>query len=998
MRGTVIELNFILVLQRTLGTAGVAELLSDTLFEVSDKMPNEREVNAETASGSTAAFSTERKVNAGFAVALTCLALVSLASYLSIQRLNENARWVDHTHDVLAGLQSLWSAITSAETAERGYVITEDPDYLSDYRQTVQQADALQQRLAELTSDNPMQHQRVATLRDLLTERVRQFQTVLRLRQTHGWEAAQAEIRKALGKRMHAQIQAVIDQMQRTEQSLLYDRTHRAHESAVLTQSTAWAGGGLAAVFLLSAAVTIRRDFAGRERAERALRQAKGDLELRVRQRTAELELANFSLSQSERRFRAFVTGTSDVVYRMSPDWSEMRHLEGREFIADTTDPTHTWLQKYIHPDDQEHVKEAIQQAIGTSGIFELEHRVIRADGTLGWTFSRAVPVLAEDGQVTEWFGAATDVTARKDAETKLQAQLARLALLSQITRAIGERQDIKSIFQAVIRTLEEHLPVDFCSVCLYEPAANELVVTSVGRHNSALALELAMTEQARVPIDRNGLSRCVQGHLVYEPDLREVCSPFPQRLHRGGLNACVVAPLQVERQVFGILLAGRRDRNSFNSSDCEFLRQVSEHVALATQQTQLHEALQRAYDDLRQTQQALIQQERLLALGKMASGIAHDINNAISPVALYTESLLERESNLSPRTRQYLETIRRAIDDVAHTVSRMREFYRPREAQAALRRVDLNQLVQQVIDLTRARWSDMAQQRGIVIDVQAVLSPHLPTIMGIEGELRDALTNLIFNAVDAMPQGGALTLRTRVLKKANEAFARANEELVQVEVADSGVGMSEAVRARCFEPFFTTKGERGTGLGLAMVYGTVQRHEADIEVDSANGQGTTVRLSFSVPTAAEDLIVGSAGSAHPAAMRILLVDDDPVVLKSLADTLEADGHTVSVTDGGQAGIDAFQACLEAGHPFEVVITDLGMPHVDGRRVSAAVKSAAPGTLVLLLTGWGQRLLSNGDVPAHVDRVLGKPPKLRELREALTSSVAGTHAAESQVR
>jgi CheY-like chemotaxis protein len=200
----------------------------------------------------------------------------------------------------------------------------------------------------------------------------------------------------------------------------------------------------------------------------------------------------------------------------------------------------------------------------------------------------------------------------------------------------------------------------------------------------------------------------------------------------------------------------------------------------------------------------------------------------------------------------------------------------------------------------------------------------------------------------------------------------RANEELVQVEVADSGVGMSEAVRARCFEPFFTTKGERGTGLGLAMVYGTVQRHEADIEVDSANGQGTTVRLSFSVPTAAEDLIVGSAGSA--------------------------DGHTVSVTDGGQAGIDAFQACLEAGHPFEVVITDLGMPHVDGRRVSAAVKSAAPGTLVLLLTGWGQRLLSNGDVPAHVDRVLGKPPKLRELREALTSSVAGTHAAESQVR
>jgi len=151
-----------------------------------------------------------------------------------------------------------------------------------------------------------------------------------------------------------------------------------------------------------------------------------------------------------------------------------------------------------------------------------------------------------------------------------------------------------------------------------------------------------------------------------------------------------------------------------------------------------------------------------LRALGQMAGGIAHDINNAISPIALYTESLLEHASELSPRTRQYLEIIRRSIDDVAHTVSRMREFYRHREPETVMRRVHLNELVQQVIDLTRARWSDMAQQRGISIEVKMALAPDLPAILGVEGEPRDALTNLIFNAVDAMPEGGALMLRTR--------------------------------------------------------------------------------------------------------------------------------------------------------------------------------------------------------------------------------------------
>jgi PAS domain S-box-containing protein len=580
------------------------------------------------------------------------------------------------------------------------------------------------------------------------------------------------------------------------------------------------------------------------------------------------------------------------------------------------------------------------------------------------------------------------DITEQKSSERKLQAQLERLSLLQQITRAIGERQDLKSIFGVAIRTLEERLPIDFGCLCLYEPTDKRLSVTAVGSRSQELAMELAMTEKTQIAIDENGLSRCVGGHLVYEPDVNQVSFALPQRFAKGGLRSVVAAPLLVESQIFGVLIAARHEPHSFSSGECEFLRQLSEHIALAAHQAQLYGALQAAYEDLRRTREAVMQQERLRALGQMASGIAHDINNAISPVALYTDSLLEREPNLSAQGRGHLQTIQRAIHDVAATVARMREFYRQRESQLTLTPVHLNQLVPQVVDLTRARWSDMPQRRGIVIQLRAELADDLPLVMGVESEIREALTNLIFNAVDAMPEGGTLTLRTKVAGNLSEPSCQ-----VQLEVSDTGGGMNEEARRRCLEPFFTTKGERGTGLGLAMVYGMVQRHGADIDIESALGQGTTVRLSFSAPPGA------TAAPAQPAAvyavptdLRILIVDDDPVLLKSLHDTLQGDGHTIVTASGGQAGIDAFLAAHSQDDPFAVVITDLGMPYVDGRKVCAAVKTAAPRTIVLLLTGWGQQFVADGGTPLHVDTVLSKPPKLRELREALAR---GLSAAQS---
>jgi DNA-binding response OmpR family regulator len=440
--------------------------------------------------------------------------------------------------------------------------------------------------------------------------------------------------------------------------------------------------------------------------------------------------------------------------------------------------------------------------------------------------------------------------------------------------------------------------------------------------------------------------------------------------------------------QILNLLLStyeAAMERNEELSATRDTLRQTNQKLEELTRDLESRvlartRELESSNQALRQAQQTLIQQERLRALGQMASGIAHDINNAISPIALYTEAMLEHEAGLSPEGRSRLVTIQRAIDDVAQTVGRMREFYRPQDLKPKFANVDLNALVHQVSDLTRARWSDQPQRSGIIIELKAELASGLPEIHGADNEIRDAITNLIFNAVDASPKGGVILVRSTV--------SPTEPQHVLLEVIDAGVGMDEETRRRCLEPFFTTKGERGTGLGLAMVFGMAQRHGATLEIDSRPGAGTAMRLLFPISG------TGGTGGASAATVRmpalkdpvpglsILVVDDDPVLRDSLANTLRDEGHRVTLAGGGQEGIDLFRSAQQGAEPFDVVLTDLGMPYVDGRQVAAAVRSAAPHTPIILLTGWGQQMGPENEVP-QVSRVLGKPPRLRELRAAL---------------
>ncbi|HEY4443251.1 MAG TPA: response regulator [Steroidobacteraceae bacterium] len=520
------------------------------------------------------------------------------------------------------------------------------------------------------------------------------------------------------------------------------------------------------------------------------------------------------------------------------------------------------------------------------------------------------------------------------------------------------------------------------------------LVTTLSDPHDVIRGLECRADNFILKPYDADQLLRRIQFVLVNSQMLRSEQAGMGLEIVFSGQKHFITAD---RLQILNLLLStyeAAMQRNAELSSTRDTLRQTNVELERLTRELEDRvlmrtRELELSNEALRQAQQALIQQERLRALGQMASGIAHDINNAISPIALYTESMLERETTLSPEARARLVTIQRAIDDVAQTVARMREFYRPREPALEQSEVELNRLVQQVVELTRARWSDQPQRRGIMIELKPMLASDPLEVRGADNEIRDALTNLIFNAVDAMPDGGVIEVRTSM--PAAPAHSGAPTRQAWLEVSDTGIGMDEETRRRCLEPFFTTKGERGTGLGLAMVYGMAQRHGCALEIDSKPGIGTTVRLVFPVSAAASSL-TARVPTPQPTArsLRILVVDDDPVLNESLRNTLQADGHQVTTAGGGQAGIDAFRSARQTSEPFDIVITDLGMPYVDGRQVVESVRATTPDTPIIMLTGWGQQLAADDNERApRVDRLLSKPPRLKELRSALAELTAG---------
>lgn len=927
-----------------------------------------------------------RKARAGFLSALLCLAAAGIAAYISVQRLQNNTLWVEHTYQVLGRLDQVQSLTTDAETAQRGFVITADDDYAAQYAAAARGIHDVEGELRTLTADNAAQQQRLARLNGLIADRLAGLRSVMDIQRTEGFAAAQRRIEAGPGKHIHIQLRELIDEIANVEHSLLRERQQRMDRSTTMALAISFSSSLVALVCMAWAAAVTRREFAWRRRAEEALQVANHELDERVRKGTDELAVANSSLAHNERRFRALIEHSTDGIVLMDPAGTIL-YRSSRAVDLLEKSPAHMrdderWTEQ-MHPDDRASAESVIARVLADpSSSIAVQWRIRRRDGEWIWLEGTAVNLL-HDPAVLAIVLNFRDVTRRKEAESRLHAQMARLNLLARVTRAIGERQDDRSIYQAVVGTLVTDLPVDACCICQYEPADQGLQVLSLATANEAAAAALSLEVGTRIAIDGSGLSRCLSGHLVHEHDTAREPSAFVARLARAGMGALIAAPLQTEASVFGILLVARREADSFSSADCEFLKQAGEHIALASHEARLYQALEGAYNDLRKAQQAIFQQERLRVAGQLAAGIAHDINNALSPATIYTHILLKREKSLSSEGRELLLSVEQALSDVAKTVTRMRQSVRPRAETEKPAPISLDASVRRAVEATRPRWRDIPQEQGITIELKLALAAGLPDILGVENEIQDAVMNLVLNALDAMPQGGTLSIRT-AFEGADAEGARGPTR-ISIVVADTGLGMDEQTRQRCLEPFFTTKGERGTGLGLSMAYGMIQRHGGELQIDSELGRGTTIRLIFPIAEndATERARAPEQDQKPSRVLRVLLVDDDPLVLGSLRHIVSAEGHIVTVADGGQSGIDAFLAAHRSGVPFEAVITDLGMPYVDGRRVASAVKTVAPDTLVVLLTGWGANM-TDSPAPTHIDIVLSKPPKVRALVNALS--------------
>jgi PAS domain S-box-containing protein len=424
------------------------------------------------------------------------------------------------------------------------------------------------------------------------------------------------------------------------------------------------------------------------------------------------------------------------------------------------------------------------------------------------------------------------------------------------------------------------------------------------------------------------------------------------------GLVTAIAVPMRYQSAARGALVVLTRQPHEFSEEEVTLLQLFAAQAAIALEKAGLFAELNASYASLQGAQAEMVRTEKLRALGQMAAGIAHDLNNMLAVILGQANLLRLRTSD--PAVAEALTHLETAATDGAQVVRRLQDFSRQRTA-APLAPVDLGGTVREALAITRPRWEDEAQRRGQRIAVETALPP-LPPVLGYAPEMREVFTNLIFNAVDAMPSGGILTIT-----------GEATGDGIVLRVTDTGAGMSEAVRQKVFEPFFTTKGVQGTGLGLAVVYGIMERHGGRIEITSAPGRGTTVTLHFqAAPTGVE--AAPATVSRRETPRRLLLIDDDAMVRSTLGSLLRAVGHTVVEAENGRAGL-----AILAETPTDCVLTDLGMPEMTGWEVARAIKARDPKLPVILLTGWGDQTVGDADDREHVDRVLGKPVSLQSL-------------------
>jgi len=527
--------------------------------------------------------------------------------------------------------------------------------------------------------------------------------------------------------------------------------------------------------------------------------------------------------------------------------------------------------------------------------------------------------------------------------------------MISRLTRAIGSSLDMEQVYDTFTKALRNLVDFDRISIGVVEGDQVRFLAVS-----SEVPTELGAGDT--IPLKKS-VAAWVIAHKCanIENDFAHRRQfPVDESHLRDGLRSAIRVPLFSKAEVFGTLNLTSCRPNAYGEREQKILEQIAGQLAVAIQNAQLYEEAKRAYEEARQAyeelnaaQEYMVRSEKLRALGEMAGGVAHDFNNVLSVILGRAQLVLEDMED--PKLRKSVTAIEQAALDAAKTVRRLQDFTRVRRDQT-FDQVKVNQLVRSALQMAEPRFAERRQRDGVDIDVGIEVNA-VNSVRGDMSELREALLNIIFNAVDSMPQGGKISIK---------AWQQENE--VVLSIADTGVGITEEVKTKIFDPFFTTKGPDGMGLGLSITYGIITRHGGSIEVDSILGQGSTFYVKLPVEDGEMEQKFSPDTPDSTGKANILLVDDDPEVSEVLELMLAQMGHRVAVVAQGAVAV----ALFEQGD-YDLVITDLGMPDISGWEVAKAVKEKSPRTPVVLITGWGVQLDGEEMSRSGVDGVIAKP-------------------------
>lgn len=534
------------------------------------------------------------------------------------------------------------------------------------------------------------------------------------------------------------------------------------------------------------------------------------------------------------------------------------------------------------------------------------------------------------------------------------------------------KKGNIDNLYKVIVDYLENAYKNMITLICDIKED-NQFIIKEISEKGTYILDRMGFKKGSVIEVPLQELNLLLENKKMFIENLS--IGPLNE-LRKEGFKKSLIFPLLFGSKIKGLFISVFLDEEDVEQEDIKLFKQLTSKLSFIIDHVNLIKETNKLSQDLRQSQDIIMHQQRLKVLGQMASGISHDLNNIVFPIIGFTELLLEREAGISKQGRKYLYQILGAAEDIKNIVERLRQFYKKREEiESELEWVDLNEIVKEVVELTEAKWKKGAIEKGIKIEVDCVLLPKLKKIKGVKSEIREALINLIFNAVDALVKGGKIIITTKM-----------DKDVIKLSVKDNGIGIDKETLEHCFEPFFTTKGEKGTGLGLSIVYGIMNRHGGKVEIKSELGKGTEVILIF--PCVLEEEKKAQKEKKERTSLKplkILYIDDEIPVTSLVKDILSADGHTVVVANDGESGVRLFNENMRSSKPFDLVITDYVMPKMDGGKVASAIKSLSPETPIILLTGWD---LPKSQMKGNVELFLKKPVFPSELRSAISKLIA----------